>query len=47
MQNAKPQTVINVNVTTDATQSTAMVGKAVSQTISKYVGGGGGVLLLE
>jgi hypothetical protein len=41
----QPQTVINVNVSTDATQSNAMVGKAVSQTITKYVRSGGQLLV--
>lgn len=40
-----PQTVINVNVATDATQSTAMVGKAVGETITKYVRTGGQVVV--
>ena len=35
--------VINVNVKTDATQSPAMVGAAVSKSINKYTGGGGGL----
>ena len=37
------QNVINVNVKTDATQSPAMVGAAVSKSINKYTGGGGGL----
>lgn len=41
----QPQTIINVNVQTDATQSTAMVGKAVGETITKYVRTGGQVLV--
>lgn len=41
----QPQTVINVNVQTDATQSTAMVGKAVGNTITKYVRTGGQVIV--
>jgi hypothetical protein len=40
---AAAQNVINVNVRTDASQSPAMVGAAVSKTINKYTGGGGGV----
>ncbi len=36
-------TTINVNVKTDATQSPAMVGAAVSKSINKYTGGGGGL----
>lgn len=42
--NNKPQTVINVNVSTDATQSNAMVGKAIDTVIKTYTrtGGGGG-----
>ena len=40
---AAAQQVINVNVKTDATQSPAMVGAAVSKTINKYTGGGGGL----
>jgi hypothetical protein len=40
---AAPQTVVNVNVKTDATQSPAMVGKAVAQTVNKFTGGGGGL----
>jgi hypothetical protein len=40
---AAAQQVINVNVKTDATQSPAMVGAAVSKSINKYTGGGGGV----
>lgn len=39
------QTVINVNVQTDASQSVAMVGKAVGNTITKYVRTGGAVLV--
>lgn len=42
---ANQQTVINVNVQTDATQSSAMVGKSVGQIITKYVRSGGQVLV--
>lgn len=35
--------VINVNVKTDSTQSTAMVGASIAKTIGKYTGGGGGI----
>ncbi len=42
---ANQQTVINVNVATDATQSNAMVGKAVGQIITKYVRTGGQVIV--
>ncbi len=42
---ANQQTVINVNVQTDATQSNAMVGKAVGQIITKYVRTGGQVVV--
>lgn len=33
----------NINIKTDATQSPAMVGAAVSKAINKYTGGGGGL----
>lgn len=36
-------TTINVNVKTDTTQSTAMVGQEIARTVSKYTGGGGGL----
>jgi hypothetical protein len=39
------QTVINVNVQTDASQSVAMVGKAIGNTITKYVRTGGALLV--
>jgi hypothetical protein len=42
---SQPQTVINVNVQTDASQSVAMVGKAIGNTITKYVRTGGAVLV--
>lgn len=42
---ANQQTIINVNVQTDVTQSTAMVGKAIGNTITKYVRSGGVVLV--
>jgi hypothetical protein len=42
---AGQQTIINVNVSTDATQSSAMVGKSVGQIITKYVRSGGQVLV--
>jgi TP901 family phage tail tape measure protein len=38
-----PQPIVNVNVKTDSTQSTAMVGKAVAKAVNKYTGGGGGL----
>ena len=37
------QPVINVNVKTDSTQSTSMVGKNVASAINKYVRNGGGL----
>jgi hypothetical protein len=40
---AGAQQVINVNVKTDATQSPAMVGAAVSKSINKYTATGGGL----
>jgi hypothetical protein len=43
----KPQTVINVNVSTDASQSVAMVGKAIGNTITKYVSTGGQVRVVS
>lgn len=45
--NNQPQTVINVNVQTDASQSTAMVGKAIGNTITKYVSTGGQVRVVS
>lgn len=39
----KAQTVVNVNVKTDSTQSPAMVGKQISRTINKYTTRGGGL----
>lgn len=42
---AKPATVINVNVNTDQTQSTAQVGAVIANAISKYTSSGGKVLL--
>ena len=38
-------TVININVKTDSTQSVAMVGKTLGNTINKYVTAGGQVLV--
>jgi len=38
-------TVININVKTDSTQSLAMVGKSLGNTITKYVSAGGQVLV--
>ena len=46
LQNTQ-QTIINVNVQTDATQSTAMVGKAVGNAITKYVSTGGQVRVVS
>jgi hypothetical protein len=46
LQNTQ-QTIINVNVQTDATQSTAMVGKAVGNAITKYVSTGGQVRVIS
>lgn len=42
---SKPTTVINVNVATDQTQSTAQVGAVIANAISKYTANGGKVLL--
>jgi hypothetical protein len=42
---SKPATVINVNVATDQTQSTAQVGQVIANAINKYTGVGGRVLL--
>lgn len=42
---SKPATVINVNVATDQTQSTAQVGQVIANAISKYTSSGGRVLL--
>lgn len=42
---SKPTTVINVNVATDQTQSTAQVGQVIANAISKYTSSGGKVLL--
>lgn len=41
----KPTTVVNVNVATDQTQSTAQVGAVIANAISKYTATGGKVLL--
>lgn len=41
----QPATVINVNVKTDQTQSTAQVGQVIATAINKYTGVGGRVLL--
>jgi hypothetical protein len=38
-------TIININVKTDSTQSVAMVGKTLGNTITKYVSAGGQVLV--
>jgi hypothetical protein len=38
-------TTININVKTDSTQSVAMVGKTLGNTITKYVSAGGQVLV--
>jgi hypothetical protein len=38
-------TTININVKTDSTQSLAMVGKTLGNTITKYVSAGGQVLV--
>jgi hypothetical protein len=38
-------TTININVKTDSTQSVAMVGKSLGNTITKYVNAGGQVLV--
>jgi hypothetical protein len=38
-------TIININVKTDSTQSLAMVGKTLGNTITKYVSAGGQVLV--
>lgn len=43
--NTMHQTVINVNVATDASQSVTMVGKAIGNTITKYVRTGGAILV--
>lgn len=42
---SKPTTVINLNVSTDQTQSTAQVGAVIANAISKYTANGGKVLL--
>lgn len=39
------RTVININVKTDSTQSVAMVGKTLGNTINKYVTAGGQILV--
>ena len=36
-------TYVNVNVKTDPTESGAMVGKSIAQTVQKYTAGGGGI----
>ena len=41
---AKPTTVINMNVKTDQTQSTAQVGKIIAKSINKYTNIGGVVI---
>jgi hypothetical protein len=38
-------TVVNINVKADTTQSLAMVGKTIGRTVTKYVTGGGGILV--
>jgi len=38
-------TVININVKTDSSQSLAMVGKSLGNTLTKYVTGGGQVIV--
>lgn len=43
---SKPTTVINVNVATDQTQSTAQVGQVIANAINKYTGVGGKINLL-
>lgn len=43
---SKPATVINVNVATDQTQSTAQVGQVIANAINKYTGVGGKINLL-
>jgi len=48
LQNTQqPVTVINVNVQTDASQSVAMVGKSIGNTITKYVSTGGQVRVVS
>lgn len=42
----QPATVINVNVSTDQTQSTAQVGQVIANTINKYTRSGGKLNLL-
>ena len=47
VQNAsQPATVINLNVKTDQTQSTAQVGQVIANAINKYTGVGGKINLL-
>jgi hypothetical protein len=43
VRSAATQNVININVKTDATQSDAMVGKAIAKEVNKFTGGGGGI----
>jgi hypothetical protein len=43
VRTAPAQNVININVKTDATQSTAMVGKTIAKEVNKFTGGGGGL----
>ena len=38
-------TVININVKADTSQSLAMVGKSLGNTVAKYVAGGGQVIV--
>ena len=38
-------TVININVKADTSQSLAMVGKSLGNTVAKYVSGGGQVIV--
>ena len=38
--------IININVKTDATQSTAMVGKVIAKEVNKFTGGGGGIKVI-
>jgi hypothetical protein len=42
---SKVGTIININVKTDSTQSLAMVGKSLGNTITKYVQTGGQVVV--
>jgi hypothetical protein len=46
VRTAAAQNVININVKTDATQSTAMVGKVIAKEVNKFTGGGGGIKVI-